>query len=140
MTLDIRRLARGDVLPSFSLCVTAHDVRAYLEATGEVASPSATLWSDTVPPLALGAFALSALMERLPLAPGTLHAGQDFEFHRAVSPGEELRATVTVEQRTERRGSLLTTLALALHTGDGLALSGRTTIVQPAESGTRGEQ
>ena len=129
--MDYSEVALGDVLPDFSVRVGVHDVRAYLAATGESETPSAQLWAETVPPLALGAFILAALMEQLPLPFGAVHAGQEFQFHRPVAPGEELTARVTVARRAERHGSLFTAFEIELRAGDELVAGGRTTIVNP---------
>ncbi len=135
MTIDFFEIEIGDVLPEFLVRVGVEDVRAYLAATGESEGPSAQLWAETVPPVALGAFALAALMERLPPPFGTLHAGQEFDFHRPVAPGEELTARVTVDQRAERRGSLLTALAIELRAGAEVVAEGRTMLVNPVAEG-----
>ena len=135
MTLDFFEIELGDVLSEFSVRVSVDDIRAYLAATGESEAPSAQLWAETVPPLALGAFVLAALMEQLPPPPGTLHAGQEFDFHRPVAPGEELMARITVDQRTERRGSLLTALSIGLRAGAEAVAEGRLTLVNPFAEG-----
>lgn len=127
---DFHALARGDefVLPSFSF--DASDVRAYLDATGEPAER----WDGVVPPLAAGALALGALMERVPLPGGALHAGQEFEFLRAIAPGESLETLVRVAQRSERRGTFLLALEIELRGADGeTVLRGRSTVAAPAE-------
>ena len=135
MTIDFFEIEVGDVLPDFLVRVGVDDVRAYLAATGESERPSAQLWAETVPPVALGAFALAELMERMPPPFGTLHAGQEFDFHRPVAPGEELTARVTVDQRAERRGSLLTALSIDLRAGDEVVAEGRTMLVNPVAEG-----
>ncbi len=135
MTIDFFEIKLGDMLPEFSVCVGVDDVRAYLAATGESDGPSTQLWAETVPPVALGAFALAALMEQMAPPFGTLHAGQEFEFHRPVAPGEELTARVTVDQRAERRGSLLTALSIELRAGDEVVAEGRTTLVNAVAEG-----
>ena len=132
MTIDFSQIQRADVLPEFPLRVDAEEVRAYLEATGEAAASSAELWSETVPPLALGAFLFSALMELMPLPAGTLHTGQELKFHRPVSVGEDLTARITVRQRAERRGSRLTTLVLEAYAAGELVVSGRSTLIEQA--------
>ena len=133
MSIDFFDLARGDALPPFVVQIDRADVRAYLAATGEADGPSAEPWREAVPPLALGAFALAALLEQMPLAPGILHVGQEFEFARSVPPGREMTATVTVDQRAQRRGSILTALSLELRDGDALVATGRTTLVNAVE-------
>jgi hypothetical protein len=135
VTIDFFAIELGDVLPEFSVCVGVDDVRAYLAATGESERPSARLWAETVPPVALGAFALAALMEQMAPPFGTLHAGQEFDFHRPVAPGEELTARVTVDRRAERRGSLMTALSIELRAGDEVVAEGRTMLVNPVAEG-----
>ncbi|MXW36523.1 MAG: hypothetical protein F4Z60_14040 [Chloroflexi bacterium] len=123
-------LARGDefLLPSFSF--DASSIRAYLDATGEPVER----WDGVVPPIAAGALALGALMERVPLPGGALHAGQEFEFLRAIAPGESLETLVRVAQRSERRGTLLLALEVELRSSsDGeTVLRGRSTVAAPA--------
>lgn len=134
MTLDFHRLARGDELPAFALSVSAEEARAYLEATGEPAEH----WPDAVPPLAPGAFALAALMERLPLPPGALHTGQEFEFLRAVRPSEPLEAQIRVAQASERRGNRIVAFEFELRAAEGAGapvLRGRSTVVAPTGGG-----
>ena len=128
--LDFHGLARGDEFVIPAITFDASDVRAYLDATGEPAER----WEGVVPPLAAGAWALGALMEHVPLPGGALHAGQEFEFLRALTPGEALEASVTVAQRSERRGTLLLALAIELRTAsDGeVVLRGRSTVAAPA--------
>ena len=128
MALDFYALARGDELPPLTLSVTADDVRAYLDATGEPTER----WEDAAPPLALGAFTLGALMERLLLPGGAIHTGQEFEFLRAVTPGEPLEASLRVAQRGERRGMVIVAFECELRAAAGLVLRGRTTVVAPA--------
>ena len=135
MSVDFSAIALGDVLPEFAVRVDVDDVRAYLTATGESEVPSAQLWAETVPPLALGAFALAALLEQLPPPFGLVHTGQEFEFHRAVAPGEALTARVSVDRRAERRGSLFTAFGIELRAGAELVAEGRTALVNPVAEG-----
>ena len=128
--LDFHSLARGDEFALPPISFDAADVRAYLDATGEPAER----WADTVPPLAAGALLLGQLMEHVPLPWGALHAGQEFEFLRAIAPGEALEGTVNVAQRSVRRGTLLLALTVELQTTDGeVVLRGRSTVAAPAE-------
>ncbi len=136
MTIDFFALQRGDVMPESSLRVDAGDVRGYLAATGEAGAAAGGLWgAEAVPPLALGALVLAALTDQMPLPTGTVHVGQEFEFLRPVTAGQELTARATVNRRTERRGTLLTTLSLELRAAGGLVLEGLTTLVTPAAEG-----
>ncbi len=136
MTIDFFALQRGDVLPDSSLHIDADDVRAYREATGEAGAESGELrGAEAVPPLALGALVLAALTDQLPLPTGTVHVGQEFEFLGSVAAGQELTARATVNRRTERRGTLLTTLSLELRAAGEIVLAGLTTLITPAAEG-----
>ena len=139
--LDFRSLAKGDALPPFPVAFGEDDVRAYLDATGEpperwseagAAPPERWSEAGAAPPLAAGAFAIAALLERVALPDGALHAGQEFEFLRAVVPGEPLEAEVRVAQRSERRGALLLALDIELRGAGGeTVLRGRSTVAAP---------
>lgn len=135
--LDFRSLAKGDALPPFPVVFGDADVRAYLDATGE---PPERWDGAAAPPLAAGAFAIAALLERVALPDGALHAGQEFGFLRAVRPGEPLEAEVRVAQRSERGGALLLALDIELRGAGGEAvLRGRSTVAAPPPGGGDGE-
>ena len=132
--LDLDGFARGDefLLPPISY--DAADVRAYLDATGEAAER----WTSVVPPLAAGAWVLGQFMEHVGLPEGALHVRQEFEFLRAITPGELVKASVSVAQHSERRGILLLTLNIELRTAPGgdIVLRGRATVAAPAREAT----
>ena len=125
--IDFHSLRRGDALPSIRFTVTAEDARAYLEATGEATE----IWGDTVPPLALGAWTLAGLMEAMPLPPGALHGGQEFDFLGAVRHGEAVEAQLSVAQQSERQGTNIVVFACALRCGERVVARGRTTVMAP---------
>lgn len=127
MSIDFHALRRGDRLPPIAFVVTREEVRAYLAATGE----SVEAWRTGVPPLALGAYVLAGLMEEMPLPPGALHAGQEFEFLSPVTQGEPLEAELTVAQQSERQGSNIVVFASELRAGERAVLRGRTTVMAP---------
>ena len=52
-----------------------------------------------VPPMAVATLSIRALIEASPLPPGTLHAGQELSFQRAVQVGEELTVDASVVSR-----------------------------------------
>ncbi|MFN8584014.1 MAG: MaoC family dehydratase [Dehalococcoidia bacterium] len=134
MSIDFHALRRGDRLPPIAFTVTLEDVRAYLAATGEAAGT----WSAHVPPLALGAYILAGLMEVMPLPPGALHAGQEFEFLDTVAQGEPLEAELTVAQQSERQGSDIVVFASELKAGERVVLRGRTTVMAPVATSEAG--
>lgn len=131
--LDFHGLARGDAFLLPPIAFDAAEVRAYLDATGEPAER----WAGVVPPLAAGAWVLGQLMEHVALPRGALHAGQEFEFLRAITPGESFEAAVSVAQRTERRGTLLVALDIELRRAEAgeAVLRGRSTVAAPVPAG-----
>ena len=130
---SLDELQRGDDLPAFVLRVTAADVHAYLDATGE--SPAA--WTHDVPPLALGAFALAGLMERVELPAGIVHTGQEYDFARAVAHDEPVEVRIRVASRSERRGAVITALASEWRARGVIVGSARTTVlVAPLDADT----
>lgn len=131
MAVDFSGVSAGDELALFTFALDADDVRAYLDATGEDASR----WQSKVPPLALGAFALAGLMERILELGKILHTGQQFTFLRAVALGEPITARFTVASRSTRRGVVMTAVESELTTAAGTAARGRTTLFLGAENG-----
>ncbi len=82
-------------------------------------------------PLALGALALGALMDEMPLPKGVFHSAQEFEFIEAVPFNAELDLHIAVERRAERAGALYTTVGLELRLADRPVCRGRATVVLP---------
>lgn len=125
--IDFTTLERGDALPPFEIRLDSDHVAAYLEATGE----DPVRWREFVPPLALGAFTLAGLMERVVVPDGVVHTGQEFSFDAAVPHGQSLEASLTVAARSERRGAVMTVVASELRAGGTLVGSGRMTVLVP---------
>lgn len=125
--IDFHALRRSDALPAITFTVSTEEARAYLDATGEAAEA----WGEIVPPLALGALTLAGLMERMPLPPGALHGGQEFEFLGAVAHGEAIEAQLSVAQQSERQGTNIVVFASELHCGERVVVRGRTTVMAP---------
>lgn len=115
------------MLPAISLTVTREDALRYLAATGE----DDAHWPGIVPPLALGALALAALMEEMPLPAGVFHSAQEFDFFEAVPFEATLDLHIAVERRAERAGTLYTTVGLELRFEDRMACRGHATVVLP---------
>lgn len=128
--LDFRSLARGDTLPEFPVSMSAAEVRAYLEATGE----RSELWETHVPPLALGALTLAGLMDRIEVPPGIVHTRQEFDFRRVVAIDEPLTVRISVASHSERRGALIAAFESEIVTASGEAVGGgRATVMVPPE-------
>ena len=118
-------LTSGQPLPPFTLLIDEPTVAAYLDATGEPREH----WVGLVPPLAIGALALGALLEEVAPPPGLVHTNQEFDFSCAVPVGMTLAGQFTVDQRSIRRGTMFTTFGVEIRCQDGLAVTGSATVV-----------
>jgi acyl dehydratase len=107
-------------------------VNAYIEAVDDHAI--AAVGDTFVPPMALVALSIRALIEGSPLPPGTLHAGQELAFHRAVGIGEQLTVGARVVSRGERAGWVLLSVDFGVSSGGEDVMNGRATITFPIES------
>ncbi len=118
-------LTRGQLLPPFTLKIEQSDVDAYLDATGEPLER----WQGIVPPLAIGALSLGALLDEIAPPPGLVHTNQEFDFTAAIPVGTVLRGQFTVDQRQTRRGTMFTTFGVTILDGEHTAVTGSATVV-----------
>ena len=92
-----------------------------------------------VPPMALAARTLGLLIEKLGLAPGTVHTSQEVTALKPVTFGQEVSAKAK-PSRPFRRGRwefLSIEFTLSEQTSDGPGqeiLRGKTTVMSPVES------
>jgi len=109
---SVADLPRGHELPSAHFRLGADDVRRYLEAVEDHSSaygrgPEGPAW---VPPLAVAALALRAILTQVELPAGALHASQEVEFRRPVPVGVSLHSRARVAQRSEMRGAVVSVI------------------------------
>ena len=88
--------------------------------------------ADAVPPLALAARALGALLEELSLPPGTIHGAQELDCRRMVRHGEEV-SCIARPSRPLRRGDwqFLTFDFTLYGADDEPVVSGKSTVLIP---------
>lgn len=131
-------LPRGHRLPDASLEPTGEDVSRYVKAVGDASA--LYLERRLVPPLAVAAFALGALLEVVELPAGTLHTGQEVEAHGGAPIGAALRLAGRIAQRSERGGFIVSVIEFEVTPAawDTAALSGRTTVLAPANASSGG--
>ena len=89
-----------------------------------------------VPPLALTALALGALLEKLNMPAGAIHSLQEVETRRGLQWGETVAGTATL-QRPRRRGNLnfITAEYVITDHGGAPVQVGKTTVLVPMEAG-----
>jgi acyl dehydratase len=132
MPSTLAALPKGYEFPPTTFTLTPEWVNAYIDAVTDHAILGV---SDTlVPPMAVAALAIRALIESSPLPPGTLHAGQELEFRRAVSVGEGLRVEARIASRGERAGWVLMGIELEAFAGSREVMLGRATITFPVDA------
>ncbi len=129
MSATLAALPRGHEFPPTTFTLSPEWVVAYIDAVGDAA-----IWdagSALVPPMAVAALSIRAMIEASPLPPGTLHAGQELAFHRAVSIGEELTVAASIASRGERVGWVLMSVDLAVSAAGAQVMTGRATVTFP---------
>ena len=132
MSATLAALPRGHEFPPTTFTLSPEWVAAYIDAVGDAAIRDAG--SALVPPMAVAALSIRAMIEASPLPPGTLHAGQELAFHRAVGIGEQLIVRARVVSRGERAGWVLLSVDFGISSAGEDVMSGRATVTFPMES------
>jgi acyl dehydratase len=132
MTLpSLGELPKGHQLPAFPFELSAEWVREYVASVEDGAIGE--IDGDYVPPMAIAALALRALLEGARLPDGAIHLGQELAFLRPVRVGEKLHASARVVSRGERQGWVLTGVEMDVTAGDGSpVMRGRALATMPA--------
>lgn len=133
MTTSLAALPKGYEFPPATFSLTREWVAEYVTAVGDEAIGA--LGEGFVPPMALAAQSIRALIEASPLPDGALHAGQELSFKRAVRIGEALTANARVVSRGERAGWVLMSVDFAVLANGDSVMTGRGTITFPADAG-----
>ena len=108
----------------------ADEISLYLESVED--SSLSYRQQDTVPPIALAAYALKGILHEIDLPGGSVHAGQDLSFSRAVAIGETVIFTAKVSQNSLRSGWRYLAIDLSATVEDGYSvMEGKSTILIP---------
>ena len=131
--IDYSKLETGQQLSSQSVSLNAKAVGDYVAAVGDTSSPTASDGSSLVPPMAIAALALSAVINALQIPGGTIHASQELGFCAAVPVGSVIECTATLAQNSVRRNwRFLVVNMEATSEGGGVVMEGKSTIMLPA--------
>ena len=107
-------------------------VEDYLEAVED--SLSIYGQAGIVPPMALAARALGALLKELSLPPGTIHAGQELDCRREVILGESVSCNAKVSRPVRRGDWQFLSAEFTLYGSAHEALiTGKSTVLIPLE-------
>ena len=126
-------LPRGHELPPSAFELSPEWVGGYVAAVEDEAI--SLLGRELVPPMAVAALAVRALLQRAALPPGAVHIGQEMTFLRAARIGEKLSASARIVSRGERQGWLLMGIDLSVDGDGGPVMEGRATLTMPVAEG-----
>jgi hypothetical protein len=131
VALLLTDLEAGHSFETIQFVIDRERSQAYLDATGD----KLTLYNENyaVPPLAVAALALGALLERVSLPPGTLHASESLRAYEAVQVGTRLQCDVRLAQRSARGGWIVSVLESEILVEGRVAVSTRATVLSPAD-------
>ncbi len=126
-------LEKGYEFPPASFDLSDEWVDAYAASVEDEAIGA--LDGGFVPPMAVAALAIRALLENASLPPGTLHAGQELAFTAPVRRGEMLTVASRIASRGERAGWALMGVELRVARAGEDVMTGKATITMPAAEG-----
>ena len=129
-------VAAGEAINLGCWTLTEESVRNYLDAVGD----DLTLYLElgVAPPLALCAYALGAMLEKLSLPAGAIHSIQEMEAVGPASIGQDISGEAVPERPRKRGGLQFMTVGYTLRNDAGQVVqTGKTTVLTP-ESGDQG--
>ncbi len=125
-------LPKGHQFPPACFELSPQWVREYVAAVEDEAI--AGRGGNLVPPMAVAALAIRALLDSATLPPGAIHLGQELAFLRSLRLGERLVARARVASRGERRGWVLMGVEMDVEDAAGRpVMTGRATVTMPLE-------
>ena len=127
-----QNLKAGQEFPPAAFQVDSATVSDYLKAVEE----NSVIYRGTgiVPPMAVAALALKALINAISMPPGTIHVSQEFEFMATVNTQDILTGRARVS-RVQERGKLhLITVDIDVaNQKQESVLAGKTGFILPVE-------
>ena len=124
-------VAAGEAIHLGCWKLSEESVRNYLNAVGD--DQGLYLELGLAPPLALCAYALGAMLEKLSLPAGAIHSIQEMEAASAAAIGQDIHGEAVPERPRKRGGLQFMTVAYSLKDESGnLLQTGRTTVLTPA--------
>jgi acyl dehydratase len=125
--VSLAELKKGDEFPPVTFELSANWVSEYVAAVNDSAATE-------VPPMAIAALSIRAMLEHASLPPGTIHAGQELSFLRGARVGETLEVSGRVVSRGERAGWVLMSVEMRVAAGVDELMNGRATVSFPVTS------
>ena len=133
MSLDHSTLVPGQKISEKAYVLDSETVTRYSDAVESRSGPvSDDDGRELVPPMAIAALSLRGVVTDLRIPGGTLHVGQELEFHAGVPLCASLECNATLVQNSVRGGWRF--LVVRLEVGDGQGdrvMDGKSTIMLP---------
>jgi len=126
--VEFEQLEVGYEFPSTTYALTPEIISKYLEAVEEIPCPQI----ESVPPMAIAAYAMSALSQVLSLPPGSIHTAQEMEFLQSVPLGTTVSCSAKIVQKQARARFRLLVVEINIRDQDEeLVLLEKTTLILP---------
>ena len=126
MSISYEELTPGYEFPSASYELTPSLISKYLKAVDSSSG-------EFVPPLAIAAYAMTAMAESLSLPPGSIHASQELEFCKLVPIGVIVSCQAKVARKLTRGKMHMLMLELNVFDQNNEKVqSGKATVMLPA--------
>ncbi|MCD6567677.1 MAG: MaoC family dehydratase [Dehalococcoidia bacterium] len=124
-SITFTELSSGYEFPAASYLLDAALVSRYLEAVeGD--------GDGFVPPLAIAAYAMKAMMDVISLPSGAIHASQELEFFKLVPVGSEVKCQSRVARKISRSRMKMMVLEMDVRDENGDRVqSGKATVILP---------
>ena len=124
--IEYYQLTAGFEFPPQSYILDSATVALYLDATQDI--DELFREGGFVPPMAVTAFAMSALSQSISMPSGTIHVSQELDFLKLVRVGD----TITCHSKVERGGlRLMNTDITVLNQNKEKVLTGKVGFVLP---------
>ena len=124
------QLSAGFEFPPQSYCLDSSAVDLYLDAVKE--NNSLFRQEGLVPPMAVTAFAMSALSQAVTMPSGTIHVSQELDFLKVVRVGDTITCRSKVSRKIERGGLRLMNVDISVvNQNQEPVLTGRVGFVLP---------
>ncbi len=132
--MDYAELTPGQEISNRTCLPDSATVSRYVAAVGdESALPPALDGGEFAPPMAVAALTLRGVLADLAIPGGTVHAGQELDFKRAVRVGETILCRATLAQNSVRGEWRFMVIVLEACDGGGRdVMGGKSTIIVPA--------
>ncbi len=123
--ITFSELSSGYEFPVASYVLDAALVSRYLEVVESEGD-------GFVPPLAIAAYAMKAMMDVISLPSGAIHASQELEFFKPVAVGSEVKCRSRVVRKVSRSQMKMMVLEMDVLGEDGDTVQlGKATVILP---------